>query len=219
MGFYAEHVFPRLMDFVMGRASFQAERKQALAQARGLVLEIGFGTGLNLPHYPRAVTKLTGVDPAEFLPGKVARRIAAASMPVQMVHLDAERLPFEDGRFDCVVSTFTLCTIPDPIAALREVRRVMKPEATFMFLEHGRSDDAKVAAWQDRLNPIQRVVGCGCNLNRPIDRLITKAGLAVVQLERERMPGVPRLVGELYRGTARPGNSSPHYSRTKGVRE
>ncbi len=202
MGFYADRIFPYLMDWTMDRSRFRELRRQALASARGNVLELGFGTGLNLPHYPKAVTSLTAIDPVEFLPARVARRITSASMPVQVVHLSAERLPFEAGRFDCVVSTFTLCTIPDPIAALREVRRVTKPGGTYMFLEHGRSDDPLVARWQDRLNPIERVIACGCNLNRPIDSLIRQAGLHVTQMERFRLSGVPRIIGELYHGVA-----------------
>ena len=172
------------------------------ASACGSVLEIGFGTGLNLPHYPKTVTSLIVLDPADLLPAKVARRIASASMPVEVMHLAAELLPFEASRFDCVVSTFALCTIPDPVAALREVRRVLKPGGTYLFLEHGRSDDARVAKWQDCLNPIQRVIGCGCNLNRPIDALIRQAGLNLEQVERFQLSGVPRIVGELYRGRA-----------------
>lgn len=203
MGFYADRIFPYLMDWTMGRSRFHELRREVLASACGSVLEIGFGTGLNLPHYPKTVTSLIVLDPADLLPAKVARRIAVASMPVEVMHLAAELLPFEANRFDCVVSTFTLCTIPDPVAALREVRRVMKPEALFTFLEHGRSDDARVATWQDRLNPIQRVIGCGCNLNRPIDTLIRQAGLCVERLERFRIPGTPRIVGEMYRGGAR----------------
>jgi ubiquinone/menaquinone biosynthesis C-methylase UbiE len=202
MGFYADRIFPYLMDWTLSRSRFRLLRQEALASAYGLVLEIGFGTGLNLPHYPRAVTKLTVLDPAVLLPTRVARRIAAASTPVEVTRLSAEALPFEDHRFDCVVSTFTLCTIPDPTAALKEVQRVMKPEATFMFLEHGRSDDARVAAWQDFFNPLQQRLACGCNLNRPIDALIRGAGLQVARLDRFRLPGVPRIVGELYRGRA-----------------
>ncbi|MBM4123672.1 MAG: class I SAM-dependent methyltransferase [Nitrospira sp.] len=204
MGFYATSVFPHFMDWTMGTRRFRELRQESLVSARGAVLEIGFGTGLNLPHYPPAVTSLTVVDPAVLLPQKVIRRIAAAPMPVQVVHLSAERLPFEEGRFDCVVSTWALCTIPDAVAALREVRRVLKPEGTFLFLEHGRSDNAAVARWQDRLNPLQQRIGCGCNLNRPIDVLVRKAGLHVHQIERFVFSGVPRIVGEMYRGTAGP---------------
>ena len=204
MGFYADHVFPHLMDWTLGTRRFQELREQALASAQGHVLEIGFGTGLNLPHYPQAVTSLTALDPATLLPKKVARRISRGSLPVKLVRLSAETLPFEDGRFDCAVSTWTLCTIPNPVAALREVRRVLKPSGTYVFLEHGRSDDAWVAKWQDFFNPIQRVIACGCNLNRPIDALISQGGLKIDRLDRFLLPGVPRIVGEMYRGVARP---------------
>jgi ubiquinone/menaquinone biosynthesis C-methylase UbiE len=197
------------MDWAMSGERFQEQRKLALAAARGTALEIGFGTGLNLPHYPSGspgkdagVTSLTALDPARLLSTKVARRVAGAAMPVTLVRCSAEWLPFEDDRFDCVVSTWTLCTIPDVIAALREVRRVLKPEGRYVFLEHGRSRDPRVATWQDRLNPLQRIIGCGCNLNRPVDRLIESAGLRLDRLERYSMPGLPRLVGEMYRGVA-----------------
>jgi len=202
MGLYADYIFPYLMDWTLSRSRFHELRRQALASACGSVLEIGFGTGLNLPHYPGAVTKLTVLDPAVLLPARVARRIASASTPVEVTHLSAEALPFEDHRFDCVVSTFALCTIPNPAAALKEVRRVLKPGAAYLFLEHGRSDDARVAAWQDFLNPLQQRLACGCNLNRPIEALIREAGLQVDHLDRFRLEGVPRIVGEMYRGVA-----------------
>lgn len=202
MGFYSRYVFPRLMEWTIGQARYGPERRAALAAARGEVLEIGFGTGLNLPHYPAAVTRLTIVDPAELLPARVARRIAGAGVPVERARLDAERLPFPDARFDCVVSTWTLCSIPDPVAALREVRRVLRPEGAYLFLEHGRSNDPRVARWQDRLNPIQRVVACGCNINRPIDGLVREGGLVLARLERYVLRGEPRVFAEMYRGAA-----------------
>ena len=204
MGFYADHVFPRLMELCLGTHKFQEQRQHALASVRGNVLEIGFGTGLNLLHYPKTVTCLTAVDPATLLRNTVAQRTAELSFPVELLHLSAETLPFEEGRFDSVVSTLTLCTIPDPVAALREVRRVLKPEGTFVFLEHGRSDDETIAKWQDRLNPIQRIIACGCNLNRPIGALIRQAGLRLDRLDRFQMPGIPRIAGEMYRGIAIP---------------
>ncbi|MEK6602778.1 MAG: class I SAM-dependent methyltransferase [Nitrospirota bacterium] len=202
MGIYAKHVFPHLMDWAMGSRRLQEQRREALMPLHGEVLEIGFGTGLNLPHYPSVVARLIALEPARLLPRKVSRRMAAAPMPVMIVQGSAEHLPFHDRRFDCVVSTWTLCTIPDVPAALREIGRVLKPGGRFVFLEHGRSNAPTVARWQDRLNPLQQRIGAGCNMNRPIDRLITEAGLTLGQLERFQMPGMPRLVGEMYRGVA-----------------
>jgi ubiquinone/menaquinone biosynthesis C-methylase UbiE len=138
-------------------------------------------------------------------PSRGSRRftpVTAAPMPVKIIQGSAESLPFRDRRFDCVVSTWTLCTIPDAVAALQEVRRVLKPGGRFAFLEHGRSNAPAIARWQDRLNPLQQRIGAGCNMNRAIDRLITEAGLTLDRLERFQMPGIPRLVGEMYRGIA-----------------
>jgi len=202
MGLYATQIFPRLMDWVMARPAFSQLREALLQLASGEVLEIGFGTGLNLRHYPTTITRLSIVDPATLLPAKVARRMAAAPYPIQTTHVTAENLPFPDQQFETVVSTWTLCTIPNPVLALHEVGRVLKPGGRFLFLEHGRSDDRTIAAWQDRLNPIQNVMGCGCHLNRQIDRLITQSGLTIAHLDRFSMQDVPRLVGEMYRGTA-----------------
>jgi ubiquinone/menaquinone biosynthesis C-methylase UbiE len=202
MGLYATQIFPRLMDWVMARPAFSQLRESLLKPASGAVLEIGFGTGLNLCHYPATITCLSIVDPALLLPMKVTHRMAAAPYPIQTVQITAEQLPFSDREFDTVVSTWTLCTIPNAVRALREVERVLKPGGRFLFLEHGRSDDHKIAMWQDRLNPIQNVIGCGCNLNRQIDQLIIQAGLTIVHLDRFSMPSVPRLAGEMYRGTA-----------------
>lgn len=204
MGFYADQIFPRVMDWIMRAPRFQDLRRQVLAPARGHVLEIGFGTGLNLPHYPKGVTWLTAVDPANFPSRLVEKRTTTGSIPVKLVRLGAETLPFESGQFDCVVSTWTLCTIPEPVVALREVRRVLKPGGQFIFLEHGRSEDPNVLTWQNRLNLLQRLIACGCNLNRPIDALIRKAGLTITLLERFQMAGVPRVAGAMYRGIATP---------------
>jgi ubiquinone/menaquinone biosynthesis C-methylase UbiE len=192
------------MDWVMAGEEFRRLRSELLAPVQGEVLELGLGTGLNLSHYPRSVTRLHAVDPADLLPRTVAERIAAAPFPVRLQHVAAETLPYDDRSFDFVVSTWTLCTIPDPAKALKEVRRVLKPDGAFLFLEHGRSDNERVAKWQDRLNPIQRVIACGCNLNRRIDRLISEAGFNVEMLDRFRMLGVPRLGAEMYRGRAVP---------------
>lgn len=202
MGLYSCHIFPRLMDWVMSGEEFRRLRADLLKHARGDVLEIGFGTGLNLVHYPASISSLSIVDPARILPRRVMERTAAVSFPIHVQHVTAETLPFPDRRFDNVVSTWTLCTIADPIKALREVRRVLKPDGQFLFLEHGRSHDETVAAWQDRLNPIQNIIGCGCNLNRRIDELIEQAGFATTELTRFVMQTVPRIGGEMYQGSS-----------------
>jgi ubiquinone/menaquinone biosynthesis C-methylase UbiE len=204
MGFYSRHIFPRLLDWSLGNPALAEHRLAALATLRGNVLEIGFGTGLNLPFFPQRVSRLTAIDSKQMLPRKVAKRIAEARMPVERFQLDASgRLPLDNQAFDGVVTTFTLCSIADVQSALDETRRVLKPEGQFVFLEHGRSDDPRVSRLQDFFNPIQKVIGCGCNLNRPIDRLIRDSGFEIVKLERYLMPDVPRILGETYRGIAR----------------
>lgn len=203
MGWYARWFFPRLLDRLLGTREVGEERRLTLASARGETLEIGFGTGLNLPFYPKSVTRLTVLDPEEMLPKRVARRIESAPFPVRQWRLDAQdRLPFDDNHFDTVVTTFTLCTIPDVHAALAEMRRVLRPQGRLLFLEHGRSDSAVVARWQNRLNPLQNRIGVGCHLNRPIDHLLLEAGFLLPRLERTRLGGAPAVLRELYRGTA-----------------
>lgn len=204
MGLYSRHIFPRLMDWVMSGKEFQRLRAGLLTHTRGDVLEIGFGTGLNLAHYPPHISYLSVVDPAVILPRKVRERISAVSFSVQAARVTAENLPYPDRRFDTVVSTWTLCTIPNPVQALQEIARVLKPDGTLLFIEHGQSDDQAVATWQNRLNPVQNLIGCGCNLNRPIDRLLAQAGLTIVDLDRFLMQHVPRFAGEMYRGMAAP---------------
>ncbi len=206
-GFYATQIFPRIMDWTMGTRRFRELRELALAPLHGSILEIGFGTGLNLPHYPKAVTWVTAVDPEHLLPKKVTQRSVEAPMPVEVVRVTAEELPFEANRCDGVLSTWTLCTIPDVGTALGEIRRVLKADGILVFLEHGRSDDPELAKWQNRLNPFQRFLACGCNLNRPIDTMIQDAGLTVTALERFQMSGVPRVAAQMYRGSASPAKA------------
>ncbi len=206
MGFYSKHIFPRILDWSLGNQVVQNLRRQTLSEARGHALEIGFGTGLNLAHYPSEVTRLTIIDPETMLAGRVAKRIAEARVPVEKIHMDASRrLPFEDKHFDTVVSTFTLCSIGNLLSALSEIRRVLKPEGRFIFLEHGRSNDERTAKRQDFFNPVHKILACGCNINRPIDRLIERAGLEIETLDRFLMPDSPRIMGEIYRGAAAPG--------------
>lgn len=202
MGLYNQYIFPRLMDWVMAGQEFRRLRSELLAPVHGEVLELGIGTGLNLPHYHKTIAGLHAVDPADLLPKIVIESSTSQSFPIRIQHVTAESLPYDNQSFDYAVSTWTLCTIPDPVKALREVRRVLKPDGVFLFLEHGRSEDERVAAWQDRLNPIQNIIGCGCNLNRKIDQLIEQAGLKIMALDRFHMQSVPRLGGEMYKGGA-----------------
>jgi len=201
--FYERRVFPHVLDFSM--RALEPLRAPTLAGARGEVLEIGFGTGLNLAHYPKGVAKVVTVDPMDALPERVRERIAAVPFPVEIHHLAADqRLPFDAGRFDCVTMTWTLCTIPAPLAALAELRRVLRPEGALLFIEHGRSDEPRVARWQDRWNPIQNVIACGCNVNRKMDALVEQGGFRLRSLERFQADRMPRLFGEMYRGVAVP---------------
>jgi SAM-dependent methyltransferase len=205
MGLYAKYIFPRLLDWSLGAPEFGEYRRRALEPARGETLEIGFGTGLNLPYYPEAVTKLTVLDSENMLEDRVVARIAACPIAVTRMLLDAQgRLPFDDRAFDTVVTTLTLCSIQDVAAALAEIRRALKPDGRFVFFEHGRSDDPKVARRQDRFNPIQKVIGAGCNINRKIDELIESAGFEITTLDRFLLPKTPRMLAEMYRGVARP---------------
>ncbi|HZF39760.1 MAG TPA: class I SAM-dependent methyltransferase [Blastocatellia bacterium] len=205
MGFYAKHIFPRILDWSVGAPEFGEYRRRALEPARGETLEIGFGTGLNLPYYPQTVTKLTAIDSENMLEDRVEKRIAACRIPVTRIQLDAQgRLPFEDRIFDTVVTTLTLCSIPDTAAALAEIRRALKLEGRFVFFEHGRSDDPKVARRQDRFNPIQKIIAAGCNMNRKIDELIENAGFEITTLDRFLLPNAPRILAEIYRGVAKP---------------
>jgi ubiquinone/menaquinone biosynthesis C-methylase UbiE len=204
MGIYAKYIFPRLLDWTLGSAPIGKYRRQVLEPAAGNTLEIGFGTGLNLPHYPATVTCLTVIDSEDMLRERVARRIAECPIPVVRMQVDAQgRLPFDDSTFDTVVTTFTLCSIADTTPALIEIRRVLKPGGRFIFFEHGRSDNAEVARRQDRFNPLQKVIGVGCNMNRKIDELIAAGGFRIVELDRFLMPETPRLLSEMYRGVAK----------------
>jgi ubiquinone/menaquinone biosynthesis C-methylase UbiE len=204
MGLYSKYIFPRLLECLLGSRLIQKQRRVALAPARGNTLEIGFGTGLSLPHYPDTVTRLTVIDSERVLEELVEKRISQSRVPVEKIHLDASRcLPFDDDSFDSVVTTFTLCTIHDVGAALAEARRVLVPGGRFIFLEHGRSDDPRTARFQDLLNPIQNLISCGCNLNRKIDHLVREAGFEITSLDRFVLPATPRILAEIYRGAAR----------------
>lgn len=203
---YEERVLPRVIDKVCATPAFRPHRRTAVAGLDGTVLEIGFGSGLNLPYYPVEVERLLAVDPATLGRELAADRIAAVPFPVESVGLDGAVLALDDHSVDHVVSTFTLCTIHDVYAALAEVRRVLRPGGTFRVLEHGLSDDPKVAAWQRRMTPIQRRVAGGCHLDRPIMHLVEKAGFRVDDL-RQWSEGRPRAMTALSLAVVTPDTS------------
>lgn len=179
-------------------------RSETVVGARGEVLEIGFGTGRNLPHYPSEVQSVWGLDPMTTAGvGPVERRIEQAPFPVERAALRADnQLPFDAGRFDCVVTTWTLCSIPDPQAALREMHRVLKPGGLYLFIEHGRARTESTIRWQDRLNPMWNRFTDGCNINRPVDQLVEQTGFELTSLDEFKGKG-PRLLSHLYRGIAK----------------
>jgi SAM-dependent methyltransferase len=192
-----------VLDHAMRRPPLAAQRPLALAGARGEVLEIGFGSGLNLPHYPAPVTRVVAVEPNALVSDRARERIAAARVPVDVAALRADgELPFDAGRFDCAVSTWTMCTIPDVPAALREVYRVLKPGGRLLFVEHGLAPDEGVRQWQRRLNPINRFLGQGCNLDRDIEALVRHSPLRVERCATFYLPSTPRIGGFTYRGAA-----------------
>jgi ubiquinone/menaquinone biosynthesis C-methylase UbiE len=179
-------------------------RPDTIRHARGDVLEVGFGTGLNLRYYPtEQVRGLWAVDPLDTTGvGKISERIEKAPFPVTRMVLRADgQLPFDAHRFDCVVTTWTLCSIPDPEAALAEMKRVLKPEGRYLFLEHGRSRDESTRRWQDRVNPVWRRIAEGCNINRPIDQLVRKSGFELTALDEFIGKGPP-IASTMYRGVA-----------------
>jgi ubiquinone/menaquinone biosynthesis C-methylase UbiE len=204
MNLYRRIIFPQLLDLALSGERMERYRRQLLAHVQGAVLEIGFGTGLNLPCYPEHIRKITGVDPNPGMGSLARRRIASSPIAVDWQVADAQELPFPSQSFDSVVSTWTLCSIPNVAKALREIRRVLRAGGKLFFLEHGLSEDPQVQRWQNRLNPLQKVIADGCNLNRDMARLIREAGFRFEQLERFYMADQPKLIGYTYQGIALP---------------
>ena len=201
MNLYDKCLLPRLINLAMQSQVARQERARYVPGATGRVLEIGIGSGLNIPFYRKDVERLCGVDPSAELLKMARKRAAGASFPVELIEQSGESLPAEDHAFDTVVTTWSLCTIPDPVAALKEMKRVLKPEGQLIFIEHGRSPDARVLAWQNRLNPLWTRLGGGCNLNRKIDALILETGFRITEIETGYTGG-PKPLTYLYKGVA-----------------
>jgi len=203
MGFYSRVIFPRICDVVLSSPPVAEQRRKLLESASGEILEIGFGTGLNLPHYPRLVRKITVIDPNPGMTRLAKRRIEESGIEVDQRQLSGEQLPFEDQSFDCVVSTFTLCSIKHVDRALSEVFRVLRPGGRFLFLEHGLSPDAGVQRWQRRLNWLQQRIGDGCRLDRNMQAIVRSQPFASVENEQFYLERTPKTHGYMYRGAAR----------------
>ncbi len=201
MGFYGRFILPRLLDLAMRNRRLDGYRQQAIASARGLVLEIGVGSGLNLALYGPAVEGVCAIDPAAELLLLASQRIEHLQVPVSLARASGEHLPFADAVFDTVVTTWTLCSIPNPVAALIEARRVLKPGGCLVFVEHGLSPEPRVARWQHGLTPCWRRIGGGCHLDRKMDDLIRSAGFRLDAIETGYMTG-PKPWTFMYRGRA-----------------
>jgi ubiquinone/menaquinone biosynthesis C-methylase UbiE len=202
MGIYEKYVLPRVIDCACGQKIMSQQRARIVPLACGEILEVGIGSGLNLPFYNRGkVRRIVGVDPSAELLAMARQRIGA--LPVELLQGSAEALPLDDASIDTVLLTFTLCTIPRVELALQQMRRVLKPGGTLLFCEHGRAPDAAIQRWQDRLNPLWRRCLGGCNINRDMAALLRGSGLHIERIEGDYLPDVPRIAGYRYLGAAR----------------
>lgn len=201
---YERHILPRALDFACGLPLISQQRELVVPRARGRVLEVGIGTGLNLRHYDKSrVTQIVGLDPALELHPLARERSAQAGLAVELLGLSAEKIALPDASFDTVLLTYTLCTIPDPLAALQEMRRVLAPGGQLLYCEHGRAPDAAVRRWQERLQPLWGRIAGGCHLGRDIAALLQAAGFSLPDLQTRYLPG-PRPFTYHYWGVALP---------------
>lgn len=202
---YERHVLPYLLDLACGIGPVRRQRDKVVPLAAGRVLEIGIGTGLNLAHYDKAhIDTVVGLDPGVEMHPLAKKRAQKSGVAVELVGLSAERIPFDDHTFDTVLVTYSLCTIPDPVAALKEMRRVLRPGGRLIYCEHGLADDPSVQQWQHRLTPVWSKVAGGCHLDRDIPRLLREAGFVSHDMQAMYLPG-PRPLTYNYWGTAQAG--------------
>jgi SAM-dependent methyltransferase len=202
MGLYGEQVLPRVINLACGLKAVDPLRRRVCEGLEGDVVEIGFGSGHNVPFYPTGVARVAAIEPADLGWKLAEKRLRASPVPVERSGLDGQSLPFADGSFDAALSTWTMCTIPDVATALSEVRRVLKPGGTLHFLEHGLAPDERVQRWQHRFEPMEKRVFGGCHLTRPIVDLLTAAGFTIAELDVFYEDGAPKFAGADSLGTA-----------------
>jgi ubiquinone/menaquinone biosynthesis C-methylase UbiE len=201
MGIYSEYILPRIIDKVMSREELNVQRRESLTGLSGEILEVGFGSGLNLPYYPKEVIKILALDPSTTARRLAQKRIDSINIAVEFVGLTGEDIPLDDNSIDCVVTSWALCTIPDPLKALLEMKRVLRPNGVYHFTEHGLSDIESITKWQDIINPIHKKIAGGCHINRPIKDLILNAGFNIRKLENFYMNG-SKIMTYTYKGIA-----------------
>jgi ubiquinone/menaquinone biosynthesis C-methylase UbiE len=205
MGFYDHRILPHVINLAMRNRELLPYRERVLSSARGRVLEIGIGSGLNLPFYGTQVEEILGLEPVTKLIAMAQSAAERSKAPVTFISGSAETIPVDDHSIDTVVTTWTLCSIPNAVGALREMRRVLKPDGQLLFVEHGLAPEENIRKWQNRLTPLWKRIGGGCHLNRPIGTLIESAGFGIMRLDTGYMKG-PRPMTFLYEGCAAPKN-------------
>ena len=204
MSFYDTYILPSLLNCACGTKPIMKQREKVVPRAQGTVLEIGIGTGLNLPYYDSSrVDRLIGLDPSEESWELAGERARGLDFDVEFIGLPGEQIPLEDNSVDTVLVTFALCTIPDPVSALNGMARVLRSGGSLIFCEHGVAPDAAVCKWQDRINPLWRRIAGGCHLNRDIPSILDTGGFDIVEMEKGYLPGTPRFAGYNFWGSAR----------------
>jgi len=205
MSIWEEYFVPPLINLACGAKPIRYQRQKVVPKARGEVLEVGFGSGLNMPYYNSDnVSRIFALEPSAGMRKRAAERVAASDIPVEFLDLPGEQIPLEDKSVDTVLITYTMCTIPDVMTALAGIKRVIKPGGEMIFCEHGLAPDPEVRKWQERIEPIWKPIGGGCHLTRSVPDMLNVAGFEIVEMDQMYLPSTPRPMGYNYWGTAKP---------------